>query len=297
MNFKYLIKNLLISIIILKCEAKLSDTKLNNNTPKTLPQKAIFNCKSNENCSSFYDYLADMAYCNETSNTCINYCFVKTPCTTDLDCNYSIGDSKKCGVECFKYNANDTVGKCLIVSKQGQYCNNNHIICEEDLICDYYTDTCITKAEAQNQSGEPLFSLFLFMLIMLSLFNRQRADEDVLNNMAPNELLMITAPSRRHRPEDDELPVYQPLDSNNEDEIIEQNIELPVLSSNNSLSSTEDIQNQSTEEVGFVPDDDDLPLLPPTYDEAISGLADPNQSPLTNNNENNNNENLPTNSS
>jgi len=219
------------------------------------------------------------------------------PCTEDSDCNYSIGDTKKCASECYKENINDTVGNCLIISKQGQQCNNLYKICEGNLECDIYSQTCITEEQAQSQSGEPLFSLFLFMLIMLSLFNRQRADEDVLNNMAPNELLMITAPSRRHRPEDDELPVYQPLDSNNEDEIIEQNIELPVLSSNNSLSSTEDIQNQSTEEVGFVPDDDDLPLLPPTYDEAISGLADPNQSPLTNNNENNNNENLPTNSS
>jgi len=274
MNIKYLIKNLFFSIIVLNCEAKSKNGKVNNDLP--VPQKAIYPCKKNDNCSSFFDYLADMAYCNVTSSTCINYCFVKTPCTTDTDCNYSIGDSKKCGVECYKNNVNDTIGKCLIVSKQGQYCNNNHIICEDDLICDFYTDTCITKAEAQNQSGEPLFSLFLFMLIMLSLFNRQRADEDVLNNMAPNELLMITSPNRRHRPEDDELPVYQPIDSNNEDEIIEQNIEnVEHPTSSNSSLITE--QNQSNEDIDMVVDDDDLPLLPPTYDEAVKELAESNQ--------------------
>jgi hypothetical protein len=248
-----------------------------------ISERKDVNCKIDSNCSSFFDFFKDMAYCNETSHLCTNYCFVKTPCKTDYDCNFSIGDSKKCGVQCYKNNLNDTEGKCLIVSKEGQYCNGSYIICEGDLICDYYTSYCITKAEAQTQSGEPLFSLFLFMLIMLSLFNRQRADEDLLNNMTPNELLMVTLPSRRRQPEDDILPVYQPLDdNNNEDEVIEQNLEVPT--SNEGENSTEHLQSNNTINEQGVDMDDDLPLLPPTYDEAISSFVNDNDDqPLLNN--------------
>jgi len=237
-----------------------------------ISERKDVNCKIDSNCSSFFDFFKDMAYCNETSHLCTNYCFVKTPCKTDYDCNFSIGDSKKCGVQCYKNNVNDTEGKCLIVSKEGQYCNGSYIICEGDLICDYYTSYCITKAEAQTQSGEPLFSLFLFMLIMLSLFNRQRADEDLLNNMTPNELLMVTLPSRRHQPEDDILPVYQPLDdNNNDDELIEQNLEVPT---SNEENPTEHNQSSNTINEQGAQTNDDLPLLPPTYDEAINGYVD-----------------------
>jgi len=314
------VKNILLLFMLLTCETKAHDNHESEGHKTTEKQKSSqkseispislrkeINCKVDSNCSSFFDYFTDMAYCNETSQMCTNYCFVKTPCKTDYDCNFSIGDRKKCGVECYKNNVNETEGKCLIVSKEGQYCNGSYIICEGDLICDYYTSYCITKEEAESQSGEPLFSLFLFMLIMLSLFSRQRADDQIFNNMSPNELLMVTLPSRRRPPEDDILPVYQPIDSNNnEDELIEQNLEVP--SSNEETNSTQPNQSSSTiNEQGVAVDEDDLPLLPPTYDEAVSGYmvesddqpllnsnevvdANPNQQqPLQNNNENSNN--------
>ncbi|OUM64181.1 hypothetical protein PIROE2DRAFT_60857 [Piromyces sp. E2] len=270
MKLKSIIQNVLLILAVCGIEAKHHNKE---NEKENLPEKAVVKCERDLNCSSFTDAIKDMAYCNVTDHTCTNYCYVKLPCINDYDCNYSIGDKKKCGSVCHRNNINDTLGICLIVNKQGQVCNNNFIICEENLICDYYTDTCITKAEAQNQSGEPLFSLFLFMLIMLSLFNRQRADEDLLNNMAPNELFMVTLPNRRHQPEDDILPVYQPLGENtNEDEVIEQNLVVPE---SEEISTSE--QNQSTENLEMVVDDDDLPLLPPTYDEAVSGYVEEEQ--------------------
>ncbi|ORX47322.1 hypothetical protein BCR36DRAFT_584836 [Piromyces finnis] len=282
MRIMNLFQKVLLLLAIYNCEAKKHQDESKNENLVVESQKIIVNCKEDSHCTNFDDFLTDMAVCNVTDYTCTNYCMVKIPCTNDLDCNYSIGDKKKCGVSCHKNLVNDTIGMCLIVNKQGQFCNNNHIICEDNLICDFYSDTCITKAEAQNQSGEPLFSLFLFMLIMLSLFNRQRADEDFLNNMAPNELLMVTLPNRRHQPEDDILPVYQPLDGNNEDEVIEQNI-APNLSESEGPTTNE--QHQSNEDGEMVLDDDDLPLLPPTYDEAVNGFAEDSNNNLINNSE------------
>jgi len=288
------VKNIIFLIILLTCEAKEQDKEKKPEKSKTTEKPEVapismrkdVNCKIDSNCSSFFDYFVDMAYCNETSQLCTNYCFVKTPCKNDYDCNFSIGDSKKCGVECYKSNVNATEGKCLIVSKEGQYCNGSYIICEGDLVCDYYTSYCITKEKAQSQTGEPFFSLFLFMLIMLTLFNRQRADDELFNHMTSNELLMVTLPNQRRPAEDDILPVYQPVDSNsNEDEVIEQNLEVPSSNEENQSS----VQNQSSStinEQGAVVDEDDLPLLPPTYDEAVSGFIDESdEQPLLNNNE------------
>jgi hypothetical protein len=287
MKIKSLFQNVLFILAIYGSEAKVEKESKEIKLPELIElpkmEKVIHKCKDSSNCSNIRESLnyEDSAYCNVTDSTCTNYCFLNIPCFEDFDCKYSIGDPKKCVAECYKLN-NDTAGVCLVVSKQGQYCGESYIVCEDDLVCDYYTGTCITKAEAQSQTGEPLFSLFLFMLIMLSLFNRQRADEDILNNMAPNELLMVTLPSRRHNPEDDILPVYQPLDDNtNEDEVIEQNLVVPE-----SEEHTSSEINQSTEDVGIIVDDDDLPLLPPTYDEAVSGF-DSNESLTNNNNEQN----------
>jgi len=296
---KYL-KHLLFTVAIIGCNAKNDEKKEKSNKPdKPIESKPKnVNCKVNRDCITniFIDYFPDMAFCNVTSNTCTNYCFVNTPCKTTSDCNYSIGDPKKCGVECYRSFPEDPEGKCLIIAKEGQFCNNQYIICEEGLICDFYTTHCITRAEAQSQTGEPLFSLFLFMLIMLSLFNRQRADQDLINNLTPNELLMVGIPAGRRRPqEEDELPVYQPIGDTNEDELIEQNLDEVLVQNNESTELANSNSTVTVHDQGIIVEEDDLPLLPPTYDEAVSGYIDDNDdAPLinnTNNNTNNNTEN------
>lgn len=276
-----------------------NNTSKKNSTETDKPiedLKVVHQCNIDNKCTSFYDYTPEMAYCNKTINECENYCFIKTDCTNDFECNFSKGDRKKCGVECYKENKEDKLGKCLLVSKEGEYCNGSYIICGGDLLCDYYSSTCINKNDISGQSGEPIFSLFLFMIIMLSLFNKQRSDEELLNAMSPNELLMITFPNRRAPPEEDALPMYQPVNSDaNADEVIESNlnsIEIPqnetentsgILPNNtttttqlpNLINTTDSSLNQPPPpppvvgEDGQYIEEGDLPLYPPTYEEAI----------------------------
>jgi len=285
MKITKIIQNLLFLLTIFNCEAKedadkqledlvLETFQIKDQLDSLLGKPKNIQCSDNSFCTNVEEYkmdpmLVDVAKCNNTSNLCTNYCFVRNKCTSDIDCNYSLGEKKRCRSECYRPN-NETIGRCLIISKKEERCDRDFLVCEEGLECDYYyTNRCISRDEIESQTGEPLFSLFLFMLIMLSLFNRQRADEDLLNNMGPNELLMVSLPSSRRRPqEEDVLPVYRPInDDSNEDELIEQNI--PELN-----HPEENQEGENDEQVIMVGDEDDLPLLPPSYDEAINSYVE-----------------------
>lgn len=268
-------------------------------------KKLKYDCIMDNECSSFLDYTYDMAYCNKTEGQCSNYCFVNgnIKCFQDSDCNYSETNTKVCGSVCYRKDPSSIFGECKIMARRGKYCNERFIICEGDLVCDQLTQYCLTRSEASSNSGEPVFSLFLFMIIMLSLFNKQRSDEELLNSVSPNELLMITFPNRRQCPEEDALPLYQPVDStDNTDEILEQNIP-PTTTENSSTENVtsleinpeqvlempvaggEVVNSQETNDEGFT----ELPLQPPpSYDEAINYSDDNQEQPLLSNTTNNN---------
>ncbi|ORX84363.1 hypothetical protein BCR32DRAFT_291347 [Anaeromyces robustus] len=291
MKIAKFIQCLIFLLTIVKC--KVADKTAEEMLDEINGKPKFNKCKIDTDCTDvpFEMLFVDVAKCNSTSHSCTNYCFVNKDCKENSDCNYSLGDRGKCGAECYKQSANDTIGQCYIIAYENQICGYSYVKCAEGLECDIYFNRCLSKDAINNQSGEPLFSLFLFMLIMLSLFNRQRADEDLLNNMGPNELLMVTLPSsRRRQQEEDTLPVYRPIDDeSNDDELIEQNI--PELN-----HPDENQQNGNDDQVIMMGDEDDLPLLPPSYDEAISGYVEDDN----NNNSNSNvnvNDNGNTNSS